>query len=158
MFRHTVIHDINHNLYLFAKFKFPTTTKLPRSWMLFIDELENQRDFRSRNCQVVRWKLPPSGYYKCNNYASIRNNINYNSIVFCLHYLSERWDFNYWGRLEYFVWNGILPLKVEIDSLNMQKVVNKDWECSWTISLGVDFIKIKKKYRSCKTIERGTNL
>lgn len=69
-------------MYLFVKFKFLTITDLPNSWPLLIDKLENTREVGRRNCQVVRWDLPSRGYYKCNTNASVRYNIDYNTIAF----------------------------------------------------------------------------
>lgn len=144
MSRHRVIHDNNQNLYLFAKVKFPTITELPSSWPLLNDKLENNRDVGRRNCQVVSWDLPPRGYYKCNTDASLRDNIDYSTIAFCVRnclgdlvYVESKCipyttclkdeTLVIQKGLQHCVENRMLPFIVKTDSLTVQKVVNKDW-------------------------------
>lgn len=64
MSRYNMIMEVNRNLYLFAKYRYPCLLKIPFSWSMMAKMFEKYTLIIFY--RVVIWKHSEYSFYKCN--------------------------------------------------------------------------------------------
>ncbi|KAG5571327.1 hypothetical protein H5410_061093 [Solanum commersonii] len=152
MSRQSMMAEINKNLYLFTKCRYPWLKGIPNNWPPIVKYMEEYVPL-VRN-KMVEWNHAPSESFKCNTDRSCRGNPGPRSMVFCVR--------NEFGDLVcvesrllerciviesdikairigfvYCQQHNLLPLIVETNSLIAETVKNGVWEVPWSISLDI---------------------
>lgn len=66
MTEHKVIYEINQNLYLLGKVKFPAISDIPYNWTQLIERLERYMHLGRREGRLVKWDFPSIWTFKIN--------------------------------------------------------------------------------------------
>lgn len=82
MTEHKVIYEINQNLYLLAKVRFPAISDLLNNWTHLIERLERYRQLGRKEFSLVKWDFPPTGTFKCNTDSC--SSETYSLLAFCI--------------------------------------------------------------------------
>ncbi|XP_059284804.1 uncharacterized protein LOC132038098 [Lycium ferocissimum] len=150
MSMHRVIHEISQNIHLLCKVRYPVWQNIPHKWLDIIDYFEQFRP--SLKCTIVTWRVPASGWYKCNSDGASRGNPGPSSVAFCIR--DDNGDLVYAAAqkiadgnnlvaeavaikqgIKYCMDHQLYPLLVETDSLAMKMFIRGTWEVPWCISM-----------------------
>uniref|UniRef100_A0A0V0I1K0 Putative ovule protein n=1 Tax=Solanum chacoense TaxID=4108 RepID=A0A0V0I1K0_SOLCH len=149
MSHYSMIMEVNKNLSLMAKYRYPWLVGMPNYWPLIVQFLEAYTPLIHNT--IVRWICPVVGSYKCNTNGSSKGNLNINTTSFCVR--DDRGDLvvaqarrlDLCSALEaevqafkegllYCLNQNYTPLIMEIDSLVIKKILDGIWEVPWVIS------------------------
>ncbi|XP_049414633.1 uncharacterized protein LOC125877356 [Solanum stenotomum] len=157
MSTHNMIMEINNNLYLFAKNRYPWLQNLPNTWPMIVKLLEEYSPLVC--CRVVYWVHPPLGRYKCNTDGTSKGNTGPSSTAFCIRNGDGNFIFAeasiieacyaivaevkaFKAGLKYCIENDLLPIIMETNSLIIKKVLDGIWDVPWAISVDIQCIKL----------------
>ncbi|KAF3678689.1 hypothetical protein FXO38_03114 [Capsicum annuum] len=148
--------EVNCNISLFAKTKYPWLIYLPNTWseiLLFLHQYKP-----TIHAQVVKWTAPTEGVYKCNTDGSFIGETGSTSCAFCIRnwegdlvyaessklqesnsLLAEVMAVRF--ALEHYL-NRFTPLLIETDSLIVNKVLQGHWEVPWAIVMDIKKIRM----------------
>ncbi|KAH0779118.1 hypothetical protein KY290_005545 [Solanum tuberosum] len=82
MSRHAMDMEINRNLQMMAKLRYPLIQEIPSMWPMIVKLFEEYT--HSISYQVIKWKFPERGYYKCNSDGACKGNPGPSACGFCI--------------------------------------------------------------------------
>ncbi|WMV24324.1 hypothetical protein MTR67_017709 [Solanum verrucosum] len=82
MSQYSMIMEVNKNLSLMAKYRYPWLVGMPNYWPLIVQFLEAYTPLIHNI--IVRWICPVVGSYKCNTDRSSKGNLNISTTAFCV--------------------------------------------------------------------------
>ncbi|XP_059292598.1 uncharacterized protein LOC132046072 [Lycium ferocissimum] len=160
MSKSKVIYCINQNIHNLISSLYPWLKNVPHTWPQMVQLLEGLNP-RSGS-QMVQWRCPSAGWYKCNTDGASRGNPGQSSAAFCIR--DERGDLIHAAArrlsnttnicaeataihdgLQYCVNNHVLPVIMETDSLDTVNIIQGDWETPLKVSMEVQKIKEWRK-------------
>ncbi|XP_060210718.1 uncharacterized protein LOC132637681 [Lycium barbarum] len=77
-----VIHEVNRNIYMLAKKRYPWLQNMPKWWPRIVELLENYR--LPLIYKQVKWTFPDRGCFKCNTNGASKGNPGPSSAAFCI--------------------------------------------------------------------------
>ncbi|XP_059286842.1 uncharacterized protein LOC132040230 isoform X1 [Lycium ferocissimum] len=133
-----VIYDINMNIHLLCRVRFPWQHNMPRTVPQIIQLFEGYRPGIS--CRMVKWILPLEGCYNCNSDGISRGNHGPSSVDFCvrnevadlIYAAAKRTgddtnlvaeDLAFKMGLDYCIHHQCTPLVMETDSMAMKLIL-----------------------------------
>ncbi|KAH0669211.1 hypothetical protein KY285_023369 [Solanum tuberosum] len=148
--------EINKNIYLMTKVRYPWLVKVQNSWPLIVRFLEAYSPILTS--RVIRWRCPEEGTFKCNTDGSSKPILGASAMAFCVtNHLgclmyAEAKSISFCTTLEaetkafsssilYCLEHNIMPLVMETDSLIIKKVLDGIWEKPWSIAVEIRVIK-----------------
>ncbi|KAH0771764.1 hypothetical protein KY290_015745 [Solanum tuberosum] len=156
MSRHSMEMEINKNVYLMTKVRYPWLVEVPKSWPLIVRFLEAYSPILTS--RVIRWRCPEESTFKCNTDGSSRPVLGTSAMAFCVRnhqgYLmyAKAKSISLCTALEaetkafsrgilYCLEHNFMPLVMETDSLIIKKVLDGIWEIPWSIAVEIRVVK-----------------